>query len=230
MFSPSTGRFTQPDPIGFAAGDPNLYRFVGNDPTSKTDPSGLQAVAGVATLRGGTIQGALVQALETGNVARLRELLRLIRDTGLVVANAELLRRARAMVAAQAATEATARTALIQRATEYIRRSGEALAGVLRDRSFATQPLRSVIRTLNRTISEMLRRAGVFSIRADVERVLDELARRYGIHRRVLGDRFHRIKDGGDTPGPRGRNCIDDVTGDVYDGNGNHIGNVINDY
>jgi hypothetical protein len=30
------------DPIGFAAGDANLYRYVGNQPTTKTDPSGLQ--------------------------------------------------------------------------------------------------------------------------------------------------------------------------------------------
>ncbi|MCI0683553.1 MAG: RHS repeat-associated core domain-containing protein [Gemmataceae bacterium] len=31
------------DPIGFAAGDANLYRYVGNSPTSATDPSGLAA-------------------------------------------------------------------------------------------------------------------------------------------------------------------------------------------
>ena len=29
-------------PIGFAAGDANLYRYVGNGPTNSTDPSGLQ--------------------------------------------------------------------------------------------------------------------------------------------------------------------------------------------
>jgi hypothetical protein len=29
------------DPIGFAAGDTNLYRYVGNKPTMATDPSGL---------------------------------------------------------------------------------------------------------------------------------------------------------------------------------------------
>lgn len=29
------------DPIGFAAGDANLYRYVGNGPTNETDPSGL---------------------------------------------------------------------------------------------------------------------------------------------------------------------------------------------
>ena len=30
------------DPLGFAAGDANLYRYVGNDPTNEVDPTGLQ--------------------------------------------------------------------------------------------------------------------------------------------------------------------------------------------
>jgi RHS repeat-associated protein len=34
-------RFISQDPIGFAAGDANLYRYVGNKPTMATDPSGL---------------------------------------------------------------------------------------------------------------------------------------------------------------------------------------------
>src|SRR5580692_8174542 len=35
------GRWLTEDPIGFAGGDRNLYRFVGNNPVAKTDPSGL---------------------------------------------------------------------------------------------------------------------------------------------------------------------------------------------
>ena len=36
------GRFISEDPIGFAAGDGNLNRYVGNSPTNFTDPNGLQ--------------------------------------------------------------------------------------------------------------------------------------------------------------------------------------------
>jgi hypothetical protein len=35
------GRFISQDPIGFAAGDANLYRYVGNKPSNATDPTGL---------------------------------------------------------------------------------------------------------------------------------------------------------------------------------------------
>jgi len=37
---PTTGRWTTQDPLGFAAGDANLYRYVGNTPTMLVDPSG----------------------------------------------------------------------------------------------------------------------------------------------------------------------------------------------
>ena len=40
-YSPILGRFIERDPLGFAAGDNNLYRFVRNSPIGKTDPSGL---------------------------------------------------------------------------------------------------------------------------------------------------------------------------------------------
>jgi RHS repeat-associated protein len=43
MYDPSSGRFVLPDPIGFAAGDANLYRYCGNDPVNHTDPSGLDS-------------------------------------------------------------------------------------------------------------------------------------------------------------------------------------------
>jgi RHS repeat-associated protein len=41
VYSPTLMRPLQADPLGFAAGDSNLYRYVGNNPTNATDPSGL---------------------------------------------------------------------------------------------------------------------------------------------------------------------------------------------
>ena len=41
MYDPSVGRWFEEDPQGFAAGDPNLFRYVKNSPTNHTDPSGL---------------------------------------------------------------------------------------------------------------------------------------------------------------------------------------------
>jgi RHS repeat-associated protein len=40
-YDPQTGRFLSQDPIGFAAGDMNLYRYVGNSTPNFTDPTGL---------------------------------------------------------------------------------------------------------------------------------------------------------------------------------------------
>lgn len=57
VYDATLGRFTTRDPLGFGAGDTNLYRYVGNDPVNRTDPSGLfdifgsigvEAVAGAA--------------------------------------------------------------------------------------------------------------------------------------------------------------------------------------
>jgi RHS repeat-associated protein len=39
------GRWMQEDPITFRAGDPNIYRYVGNNPTNTTDLSGLKAIS-----------------------------------------------------------------------------------------------------------------------------------------------------------------------------------------
>lgn len=40
-YDPHTARWLSEDPIGFDAGDPNLYRYVGNSPLNYTDPTGL---------------------------------------------------------------------------------------------------------------------------------------------------------------------------------------------
>jgi RHS repeat-associated protein len=45
-YDPATGQFLSHDPAGFAAGDPNLYRYCGNSPTNFTDPSGMYESSG----------------------------------------------------------------------------------------------------------------------------------------------------------------------------------------
>jgi RHS repeat-associated protein len=42
-YSPDLGRFISRDPIGYDAGDINLYRFVGNGPFNNIDPWGLSS-------------------------------------------------------------------------------------------------------------------------------------------------------------------------------------------
>ena len=39
---PSEGRWAERDPLGFGGGDPDLYGYVGNDPSDLTDSSGLK--------------------------------------------------------------------------------------------------------------------------------------------------------------------------------------------
>ena len=46
-YDPVIGRFISEDPIGFAAGDVNVYRYVENSPTNAIDPSGLQLRGGL---------------------------------------------------------------------------------------------------------------------------------------------------------------------------------------
>jgi RHS repeat-associated protein len=41
LYQPELGRFLQPDPKQFAAGDYNLYRYCHNDPVNRSDPDGL---------------------------------------------------------------------------------------------------------------------------------------------------------------------------------------------
>ncbi len=40
FYNPAAGRFISQDPTGFAAGDVNIYRYVHNNPTTDTDPTG----------------------------------------------------------------------------------------------------------------------------------------------------------------------------------------------
>ena len=47
IYDPASGRWLSQDPMGFDAGDSNLYRYVNNAPTSATDPSGLEGPSGM---------------------------------------------------------------------------------------------------------------------------------------------------------------------------------------
>ncbi len=44
FYDPTTGRFLSKDPLGFEAGDTNLYRYVGNGPQNAVDPSGMDSI------------------------------------------------------------------------------------------------------------------------------------------------------------------------------------------
>ena len=52
-YDPAVGRFITEDPIGFDAGDANLYRYVSNSPLNFTDPSGLSQVTPLQEILGG---------------------------------------------------------------------------------------------------------------------------------------------------------------------------------
>ena len=58
---PFTGRWTTQDPLGFAPGDPNLYRYVFNNPTMLLDPSGYWSWSGAfgGLLTGGFVGGTV---------------------------------------------------------------------------------------------------------------------------------------------------------------------------
>jgi RHS repeat-associated protein len=64
-YDPKIGRFISQDPIGFEAGDLNLYRYVNNMPTIFADPTGeivMGGFAAVGVMRGIEYARALVTA------------------------------------------------------------------------------------------------------------------------------------------------------------------------
>ncbi len=68
FYDPTTGRFLSKDPLGYDAGDANLYRYVGNGPTNGTDPSGTVIIFPVVIAIGGILIGpSIVNAPNLGD-------------------------------------------------------------------------------------------------------------------------------------------------------------------
>jgi RHS repeat-associated protein len=69
MYQPELGRFMQPDPKQFGAGDYNLYRYCHNDPINRNDPFGLFESPGwmQATIPGQVEWDAAVTNFQAGN-------------------------------------------------------------------------------------------------------------------------------------------------------------------
>jgi RHS repeat-associated protein len=66
---PSTGRWMSQDPISFAAGDTNLYRYVNNNPINHTDPSGLYPKGNLANFD--IAQVVIAQSIQLNNPTSL---------------------------------------------------------------------------------------------------------------------------------------------------------------
>ncbi len=66
-YDPQAGRFISEDPLGFNAGDPNLYRYVGNSPQNASDPLGTTSMVEYSLNVAGTLGGraGLINTLAT---------------------------------------------------------------------------------------------------------------------------------------------------------------------
>jgi RHS repeat-associated protein len=71
-YDPAAGRWISQDPIGFQAGDPDLYRYVGNRPADFADPSGLDWLDDAANVAAGW-GDALTGWTPGGGTAALRD-------------------------------------------------------------------------------------------------------------------------------------------------------------
>jgi RHS repeat-associated protein len=68
FYSPDIGRFLQPDPIGFGGDATNLYRYCGNNPVTRSDPTGLlDDNMGGVTLKTEAIQSSTGRVWVFGN-------------------------------------------------------------------------------------------------------------------------------------------------------------------
>lgn len=84
-YSPTLQRFISEDPMGFNAGDPNLYAYVANDPVNNTDPSGRSLI--------GRIVRRLAKPLWEGRKITMREAQLIRRAERDVIVDSERLGR-----------------------------------------------------------------------------------------------------------------------------------------
>jgi hypothetical protein len=66
MYLPYHGRWLQPDPIGFAGGDVNLYRYCDNDPENLYDPNGESIHGTFENFLAGALAGGTSGAITGG--------------------------------------------------------------------------------------------------------------------------------------------------------------------
>ena len=85
FYYPTIGRFLESDPMGFDAGDMNLFRYCDGDPVNGSDPFGLHDLgddAEIAAWNGATTKGVVVNGYDltrssSGNSLRCSSVKRL---------------------------------------------------------------------------------------------------------------------------------------------------------
>jgi RHS repeat-associated protein len=65
-YHPSTARWMSQDPLGFSAGDTNLYRYVSGNPVNYKDPSGLFGQAFFTGVIGAVVNATIYRAAVQG--------------------------------------------------------------------------------------------------------------------------------------------------------------------
>ncbi len=80
-YDPTIGQFIQADPIGFAAGDLNIYTYVENDPFNWSDPSGLGPADIIGDNAVLVMQGAALTTIGFGLFNALLETLELMNQS-----------------------------------------------------------------------------------------------------------------------------------------------------
>jgi uncharacterized protein RhaS with RHS repeats len=73
MYDPTIGRWTTEDPIGFEAADADLFRYVHNNPTNLTDPTGLQQGMQQGMQQPMKPQPGTPEAISQANAQRLKQ-------------------------------------------------------------------------------------------------------------------------------------------------------------